>query len=250
MNTRRPTTYTADQIAAAYRFSSLYAAGNLGAGQTIALYELESFSPSDIATYQACYGTATSVSQVPVDGGPSGSSSGGGEAALDIESLIGLAPRANILVYSGPNAAVDTPGSGPYDTYAEIMSDNRAKVISTPWGLCEPQEGATNAAAENTLFEEAAVQGQSIVAASGDSGAQDCTDQNGKPIGGLAVWTIRRASRSSPASGGPRCLPSVRRRARRFGTTPRNLLDRPAPAAAASHRSGRCPSIRPARPPP
>jgi hypothetical protein len=187
VNIRRPTTYTADQIAAAYRFSSLYAAGNLGAGQTIALYELESFSSSDIAAYQACYGTATSVSQVPVDGGPSGSVSGGGEAALDVENLIGLVPRANILVYSGPNAAVDTPGSGPYDTYAAIINENRAKVISTSWGLCEPQQGATNAAAENTLFQEAAAQGQSIVAASGDSGAQDCTDQNGRPLGGLAV---------------------------------------------------------------
>ncbi len=187
VNSSRPTTYTADQIAAAYRFSSLYAAGNLGAGQTIALYELESFSASDIATYQACYGTATPVSQIPVDGGPTGSAGGGGEAALDIENLIGLAPRATILVYSGPNAAVDTPGSGPYDTYAAIISENRAKVISTSWGLCEPQEGATDAAAENTLFQEAAAQGQSIVAASGDSGAQDCTDQNGRPLGGLAV---------------------------------------------------------------
>lgn len=187
VNSRLPITYTADQIAAAYRFSSLYAAGDLGAGQTIALYELEPFSASDIAAYQSCYGTATSVAEVPVDGGPTGSASGSGEAALDIENLIGLAPRANVLVYSGPNAATNTPGSGPYDTYAAIIGDDRAQVISTSWGLCEAQQGASDAAAEYTLFQEAAVQGQSVVAASGDSGAQDCTDQNGKPIGGLAV---------------------------------------------------------------
>jgi kumamolisin len=47
-------------------------------------------------------------------------------------------------------------------------------VISTSWGLCEPFLGTSNANAENTLFQEAAVQGQSVFAASGDSGAQDC----------------------------------------------------------------------------
>ncbi len=59
--------YTADQIASAYRFSSLYGAGDEGAGQTIALFELEPNLKSDIAKYQSCYGTSTSVSYVPVD---------------------------------------------------------------------------------------------------------------------------------------------------------------------------------------
>ena len=36
---------------------------------TIALYELESDDPNDIAAYQACYGTDVSISYVPVDGG-------------------------------------------------------------------------------------------------------------------------------------------------------------------------------------
>ena len=41
--------YTADQIASAYHFSDLYAAGDQGQGQTIAVYELESNDPADIA---------------------------------------------------------------------------------------------------------------------------------------------------------------------------------------------------------
>jgi kumamolisin len=160
--------YTADQIASAYRFSSMYGAGDLGTGQTIALYELESNSTSDIAAYQSCYGTSAPVSYVKVDSF-SGTGAGSGEAALDIEDVIGLAPRASFLVYQGPNT-----NAGVIDTYNAIISQDQAKVISTSWGLCESQEGTSAASSENTLFQEAATQGQTIFAASGDSGSEDC----------------------------------------------------------------------------
>jgi hypothetical protein len=161
--------YTADQLASAYRFSSLYGVGDQGAGQTIALFELEPNNASDIAAYQSCYGTSAAVSYVGVDGG-SGTGAGQGEAALDIEDVIGLAPKASVLVYQGPNT-----GSGAYDTYSAIVSQDRAQVISTSWGVCEPNEqGTATAQAENTLFQEAAVQGQSVFAAAGDSGSEDC----------------------------------------------------------------------------
>ena len=165
--------YTIDQIAAAYSFPGLYGQGDQGAGQTVAIYELEPNSPTDIAAYQACYGTSAAVSYVPVDGGV-GAGSGTGEAALDIENLIGLAPKANVIVYQGPNSNSGSPGSGPYDTYSAIISQDKAKVIATSWGQCEPMEGSTDATAENTLFLEAAAQGQTVISAAGDNGSEDC----------------------------------------------------------------------------
>ncbi|MDQ6774894.1 MAG: protease pro-enzyme activation domain-containing protein [Actinomycetota bacterium] len=165
--------YTADQIAAAYSFSGLYAAGDLGAGQTVAVYELEPNDPNDIAGYQSCYGTSAAVSYVPVDGG-AGTGAGTGEAALDIEDVIGLAPKASIIVYQGPNSNSGAPGAGPYDTYNAIISQDRAKIITTSWGQCEPMEGPPDATAESTLFEEAAAQGQTIISAAGDNGSEDC----------------------------------------------------------------------------
>jgi len=165
--------YTADQIASAYRFSSLYGAGSQGQGQTIALYELEPNDPGDIAAYQQCYGTSAAVSYVQVQGG-AGSGAGSGEAALDIENAIGLAPKASFIVYQGPNANQTSPGSGPYDTFNAIISEDRAQVVSVSWGQCEPLQTAGDAASESTLFQEAATQGQSIVAAAGDSGSSDC----------------------------------------------------------------------------
>ncbi len=165
--------YTADQIASAYLFSGAYASGDFGQGVTIAAYELESDAPSDIAAYQHCYRTHTTVSYVKVDGGV-GSGPGNGEAALDIEQLIGLAPKAQIIVYQGPNNNADNPGTGPYDTLAEIVSQDRAQVISNSWGECEKLEGQADANAESTLLQEAAAQGQTFVSAAGDTGSEDC----------------------------------------------------------------------------
>jgi subtilase family serine protease len=159
---------TAAQIAAHYGLSGFYAAGDEGSGVTVALYELEPFSPTDIAAYQACMGTSTTVDVTTVDGGP-GSGSGSGEAATDVEDVIGLAPKAEIDVYEGPPT-----GQGAFDTYNAIVSQDTAQVISTSWGLCEAEIGRGELLAEGVLFQEAAVQGQTVMAASGDNGVDDC----------------------------------------------------------------------------
>ena len=178
--------YTDDQIASAYGFSSLYGAGNLGTGTTVAVYELEPNDPNDIAAYESCYGIHTRVSYVSVDGG-AGGGAGSGEAALDIENLIGLAPGVNVLVYQGPNSASGSPGSGPYDTFSAIINQDRARVVTVSWGQCESALGRGNATAEDTLFQQAAVEGQTIVAASGDNGSEDCDTGGALPQTQLAV---------------------------------------------------------------
>jgi subtilase family serine protease len=180
--------YTANEIASAYGFSGVYATGDLGQGVTVGVYELESDAPSDIAAYQRCYGTHTQVSYVKVDGG-AGTGPGQGEAALDIEQLIGLAPDAKLLVYQGPNNNSDNPGTGPYDTLAAMITQDKVQVITNSWGECEALEGASDAQAENTLLQEAAVQGQTFVSAAGDSGSEDCwtTPPGGDPNNSLAV---------------------------------------------------------------
>jgi kumamolisin len=160
--------FTADQLASAYRFSSLYGAGDEGSGVTVALYELEPNLTTDISSYQSCYGTSTSVSYIKVDGG-AGTGAGEGEAALDIEDVIGLAPKATINVYQAPNS-----NTGAYENYEQIVDNDTAKVVSTSWGDCESIAGASVISEEGTLFQQAATQGQSIFAAAGDSGSEDC----------------------------------------------------------------------------
>lgn len=191
------TGYTANQIASDYGLSGYYAAGDEGSKVTIALYELEPFSASDIAAYQSCYGTSAGVSTVRVDGG-AGSGAGSGEAAMDVETLIGLAPRASIKVYEGP-----ATGLGAYDTYSRIIGDDSAQVISTSWGQCEALAGSVPAAAENTLFQEAAVQGQSLLASAGDQGANDCGDHQQQSVDDPASqpWVTAVGATSLQPSG-------------------------------------------------
>jgi Pro-kumamolisin, activation domain/Subtilase family len=165
--------YTADQIASAYDFSGFYGAGDFGAGQTIALLELEPFLPADIALYQGCYGTHATVETVNLEGGPEPYEKGdGGEAELDIEQLIGLAPAAKILVYQGPNQA-------SIPILSTFVAQNAAKVMSSSWGLCEKFTGKAEMTAFDTLLQEAAAQGQSFFVASGDSGSTDCYQREG-----------------------------------------------------------------------
>ncbi|MDQ6835444.1 MAG: S53 family peptidase [Actinomycetota bacterium] len=178
--------YTADQLASAYGFPGLYHAKNSGAGITVAVYELESVSASDLATFQSCYHTHAPISYVRVDGG-AGSGPGSGEAALDIENLLSFAPATHLLVYQGPNSNSGAPGAGPYDIFRTIINQDRAQVVSVSWGECEALLGAADAAGENTLFQQAAVQGQTIVAAAGDTGSEDCNGATGTPQTQLAV---------------------------------------------------------------
>lgn len=171
--------YTANTIAAAYGFTSLFGAGDYGQGQTIDVFETESVDPADIAAYQSCYGTAATVNYVPVgtpdpiDSGADGDT----ESALDIEQLIGLAPQAAIDVYYGSpeQAGVDE------DILSAMFSQDAAKTVSISYGSCEEDmDGdATQVDYEDTLFEEAAIQGQSVFAASGDSGSEECIPSDG-----------------------------------------------------------------------
>jgi YVTN family beta-propeller protein len=164
--------YTADELAQAYDFDGLYNEGDLGSGATVALYELEPYSPTDISIYQTCYGTDSDVTNIAVDHG-AGSGTGSGEAALDIEDVIGLAPDAHIEVYEAPN----TP-EGAIDDWRRIAMDDTAQVVSTSWLTCEALS-AKAPTVENTIFAEMVAQGQTVLSASGDSGSEGCLPNKG-----------------------------------------------------------------------
>jgi hypothetical protein len=185
---------TDDEIANAYGAFGLYASGDLGAGQHIAIYELEPFLRSDIRTFDTCYfgasaaaGMLTRLHVMPVDGGqPAGP--GSGEANLDVEDVSAIAPQATIDVYEGPSPGADGTDYDPVDEYAAIIDADSDQIVSTSWGLCEQaielgQPGLQQA--ENELFEQAAAQGQSVFGAAGDNGSDDCnTFETSTPVSG------------------------------------------------------------------
>lgn len=166
--------WTFNQEGQAYGINKLLSAGLNGAGKTIALYELGASSPIDVSTYFNCFGLTNPVSVTSVDGGASLSQGGTMEADADIEQAATQAPGATLVSYEAPN----TPQSS-YDLWNTIVTDDTAQVISTSWGDCEPLAAAAGAFADTTLFEQAAAQGQTVLAASGDSGSEGCFAQDG-----------------------------------------------------------------------
>ncbi len=154
-------------ITTAYNLNSVPANGS---GQILGLFELDGYRASDIAGYVSYFGLlSVPLQNVLVDGFSGRAGSGAAEVTLDIELQNALAPGAGrITVYEGPNT-----NTGVVDTYNRIATDNLAKQISTSWGLSEGQTSSTVLSAENAIFMQMAAQGQSIYAASGDSGAYD-----------------------------------------------------------------------------
>jgi hypothetical protein len=190
-----PTTndaYTADEIASSYGLSTFYA-----------VLELEPNLTSDITAYESCYGTNTTVQYVPIDNttdpdNTTSATAGSGEAALDIEQLIGLAPRATIDVYQGPDAASATDADY-LAVISAMVTNSSVNVISTSWGVCEAGNDDASTVEENYLFQEAATQGQTVFAAAGDDGAQDCS----------RATTLSSTTRNSLAVDDPGSQPYV-----------------------------------------
>ena len=156
--------YSPHDLLTAYNLNGVSANGS---NQIIALFELGGYQVSDINQYTNYFGLPPAkLTNVLVDGG-----AGSGidpEVTLDIELAIALAPGSEIYVYEGPNS-----DQGVLDTYNRIATDNRAKQVSTSWGMGESLSSPQYLQAENAIFLQMAAHGQTIYAAAGDSGAYD-----------------------------------------------------------------------------
>lgn len=172
--------YTPAQIRTAYDFSPLYDRGIDGAGQSVALIEIDSFNPADIRQFDATYGLPDPAIQEHYVGGrfiPERHA----ETTMDIEWLHALAPGAGIQVYYIENQDVQEVSWRLMASALRLAASNGARVMSISLGACGPSHGY-----RATALELAALlrRGVSVFVASGDYGAHagpssDC----GKKIG-------------------------------------------------------------------
>ncbi len=173
-----------------------YSAGNLarsydmdhtsttGAGMTVGVFELEGYAASNLAAYQSCYGTHVPVTDYRVDGGPNTTT--GTESLLDLEDLASLLPGASLIDYEGPSRANATVANW-LDTYQAMVLDDRAQVLSISWAGCEAYTDPSILTAEDYYSQEAAAQGQTILASTGDTGATGCWQNGGSEQSAAAV---------------------------------------------------------------
>ena len=176
------TGYTPQQIRGAY---GVTASGATGAGQTVAVVDAYA-SPTML---QDANQFATTTHNQPFAAGqyqqilakrfdltkPTQCGAAGwyGEETLDVESVHGMAPDANVR-YVG---AQDCTDAGLLAAEAFIVDNKTASIVTNSWG--EPADSSTLNAVYDQIFQVGATEGIGFFFSSGDSGYEDPAYEDG-----------------------------------------------------------------------
>jgi subtilase family serine protease len=228
--------YTPSQVRSAYGVTK---SGMTGQGQTVAIVDAyasptmqsdanefskvvgdEPFRPGQYQQYLPSTFTDTAADECDAAGWY-------GEETLDVESVHGQAPDANVRFV----AAASCNDPDLLSALAYIVDNHLASIVSDSWG--EPADDATLTSAYDQVFEVGAVEGIGFFFSSGDSGYES-TDED--PARTRSRWITRRPARGSPRSAAP-AWPSAR-------TTTTNSRRRGAPCLTRSPRAARRGSSR------
>src|SRR5580692_4994189 len=112
--------------------------GHDGAGHTVGITIPGNIVDSDLAAYLSYFHITDTGALIrePIDGavfnGPEV------ETTLDVETISGLAPGVNIILYQFPDFTVQYIN----DTFAQIVSDNSVDSYSNSWGWCKTADGS------------------------------------------------------------------------------------------------------------
>ncbi|QNI37157.1 protease pro-enzyme activation domain-containing protein [Edaphobacter albus] len=165
---------TPKDIATMYNLTPLYQKNWYGDGQRIAVVgqSYVNLGSVQLTNFFGSLGLGVNVTPVLVPGSGVNAVSWGdqGESEIDIEYASGIAPKADIfLVYVGSNQNFNV-----FDSLAYAITENIAPIVSISYGSCELALSQSTLLQANSLFAEAAAQGQTLVASSGDSGSTEC----------------------------------------------------------------------------
>jgi len=167
-------------ITTIYDVKPLSSAGVDGTGQTIAVMGQSAVVMSDIEAFQSAAGLTVKDPQtvlVPGTGSSEVFTSDEGESDLDLEWSGAIAPGASILfVYVGNGNNVSVFDSAQY-----AVDNKLASIISFSYGECESDLGSAHATTLEAITSRAASQGQTFLAASGDSGSTACFSTTSDP---------------------------------------------------------------------
>lgn len=168
---------TPGDFATIYNVAPVYAAGFTGKGQTIAVLGQTAIVMADITAFRAASGLSVNnptIVVVPGTTPPNNPGSGDmTEADLDLEWSGGVAKDANIIFINSANI---------FDSMLYVIKNQipvgsssiTIPIISNSYGSCETNFGSDDIATLETALKQANAQGQTLISASGDSGAADC----------------------------------------------------------------------------
>jgi subtilase family serine protease len=145
-----------------------------GAGDCIAILGASDYLPSAVSVFNNTFGLPSETINTILSSNANGTFTNPGRNSFETEALLDLewahvaAPGAAVNFYLGDedNTATDAIE----DALQKAVTDNSCSVISISFAFCDSDPaGLANSLAP--WFEQAAMQGQSVFAASGDTGA-------------------------------------------------------------------------------
>jgi subtilase family serine protease len=173
-------------FATIYNVSPLWTAGTDGTGQTLAVVGETNINIQDVRDFRTMFGLPANDPNIILNGPDPGILTDGEEteADLDVEWSGGVAKGATVdFVVS--ESTETTAGIDLSVLY--IVDNNLAPILSESYGGCEQALGTAGNAFYNTLWEQAAAQGITVLLGSGDSGSAGCDSAN--PIVGEIAAT-------------------------------------------------------------
>src|SRR6266404_4258944 len=161
-----------------------------GTGQSIAIVGQSNINLQDVIDFRSIFGLpayAPGQLNVILNGPDPGLVSGDeGESDLDVEWAGAIAPAATINFVVTQSSLTDAiagvDGSALY-----IVDNNIAPILSESYGACESALGSGGNAFYNSLWQQAAAEGITVVVSAGDNGAAGCDDPNSAATSGVAV---------------------------------------------------------------
>jgi hypothetical protein len=165
-------------FAVIYDVNPLYQAGNTGKGVTIAVIGQTDIVPADITDFRGAAGltandptVVTVPNTTPLSVAAGSASNDLSETDLDLEWSGGVATGASIVlvnsgdIFTSLSYAIQNPINGI-----------TIPIISQSYGACEAAISTGDQKTIEGWLTQANSQGQTVVLASGDSGAADCDD--------------------------------------------------------------------------
>jgi subtilase family serine protease len=177
-----------DDVAVIYDLNPLYGGGFDGTGLRIVIPGQSRVDLTDINSFRSVFHLSPNTPQTVLAGADPGTVPDAlGEADLDLEWAGAVARGATLIYVYSTDVVVATQCA---------INQNLAPIISWSYGSCEVQNSPGARQFFRSLAQQAAAQGITWVASSGDSGPADC-DAHGDPSHPIATQGI---SASLPAS--------------------------------------------------
>ncbi len=143
-----------------------------GTGQTIAIVGESNINVADVTDFRTIFNLPQnfSAANIILNGSDPGINGSEGESDLDVQWAGAVAPGATIdFVTSAPTETT----AGIFLSATYIVDNNLAGVMSESFGACEQLIGTLNQF-HNSLWEQAAAQGITVMVSSGDGGSAGC----------------------------------------------------------------------------